>query len=103
MPHALKLDEIINVPALNARLDELAPAIGGAVDAITLRPKVVEIFKETLAYGRHKAEAMLLKDGGVAMALIARYRKGLVPRQQRHQAVGRIFFNGLVDLARIPH
>lgn len=64
MPHTLKLDEIIDVSALNAQLDEIAPALGGTADAIILRPKVVEILKETLAHGRHQAEAMLLKDGG---------------------------------------
>ncbi|MET0168858.1 MAG: [protein-PII] uridylyltransferase [Aliihoeflea sp.] len=54
----LKLDEIVDVAALRARLDELAPSTGAD------RQLVVDTLKQALAEGHARAEAMLMDDGG---------------------------------------
>ena len=63
MQHALKLDRIIDLGALDARLDQLVADVppGGSKDRF--RPQVMEILKETMAAGRREAEAMLRADG----------------------------------------
>ncbi len=64
MQHAFKLGRIIDLDALNARLDQLVADVppGGSKDRF--RPQVMDMLKEALASGRREAEAMLRQDGG---------------------------------------
>ncbi len=62
MPQAdLKLDQIVDLSALHARLEALSRS---AKDPQALRGEIVTILKDCLAQGRHEAERLLLSDGG---------------------------------------
>ena len=61
---SLKLDEIIDAPALRRQLSELTKATRGDGSGAQVRSKVLALLKKTLADGRAIAEAMLMEDGG---------------------------------------
>ena len=65
MRPTLKLDRIVDVPALDAALESIA----SGNYQVSERPKVVETLKATLQAGREEAEKLLLADGsGMACA-----------------------------------
>jgi [protein-PII] uridylyltransferase len=62
MPYSdIRPEQIVDLPALRARLDGLS---GTSKSPLDLRIEVVTVLKECLVHGRETAEQMLLSDGG---------------------------------------